>query len=43
MVKNQRLAANVITPTTKAEDHDVPITPADIVAQVRAPTRRRRC
>ncbi len=24
---------NVITPTTKAEDHDVPISPADIVAQ----------
>lgn len=23
----------MITPTTKAEDHDVPISPADIVAQ----------
>lgn len=31
--KNDRLAANVITPTTKAETHDVPIAPADIVAQ----------
>ncbi|GFR40411.1 hypothetical protein Agub_g985 [Astrephomene gubernaculifera] len=33
MRKNERLAANVITPTTKAEDHDVPISPAEIVAQ----------
>jgi phosphoribosylaminoimidazole-succinocarboxamide synthase len=33
MRKNQRLAANVITPTTKAVDHDVPISPAEIVAQ----------
>lgn len=33
MVKNQRLAANVITPTTKAEDHDEPISPADIVGR----------
>ncbi|PRW59335.1 Phosphoribosylaminoimidazole-succinocarboxam ide chloroplastic [Chlorella sorokiniana] len=33
MRKNDRLAQNVITPTTKAEDHDVPISPADIVAQ----------
>ena len=32
MRKNDRLAANVITPTTKAHDHDVPITPAEIVA-----------
>jgi hypothetical protein len=36
MAKNQRLAANVITPTTKSETHDVPISPAEIVAQVRA-------
>jgi phosphoribosylaminoimidazole-succinocarboxamide synthase len=33
MRKNDRLAANVITPTTKAESHDAPITPAEIVAQ----------
>jgi phosphoribosylaminoimidazole-succinocarboxamide synthase len=33
MRKNQRLAQNVITPTTKAEDHDEPITPADIVGR----------
>ena len=31
--KNAKLAANVITPTTKAEDHDEPITPAEIVAR----------
>jgi phosphoribosylaminoimidazole-succinocarboxamide synthase len=34
MLKNQQLAANVITPTTKSEDHDVPISPQEIVAQV---------
>jgi phosphoribosylaminoimidazole-succinocarboxamide synthase len=34
MAKNQRLAANVITPTTKSETHDVPISSAEIVAQV---------
>ena len=28
-----RLAENVVTPTTKAADHDVPISPAQIVAQ----------
>ncbi|KAI3438443.1 hypothetical protein D9Q98_000873 [Chlorella vulgaris] len=33
MRKNQRLAQNVITPTTKAADHDAPISPADIVAK----------
>lgn len=33
MRKNERLAQNVITPTTKAEDHDEPISPADIVRQ----------
>ncbi|KAI8548350.1 hypothetical protein RHMOL_Rhmol07G0267200 [Rhododendron molle] len=31
MVKNQRLAANILTPTTKAVDHDVPVTPDEIV------------
>ncbi|CAA0823808.1 Phosphoribosylaminoimidazole-succinocarboxamide synthase- chloroplastic [Striga hermonthica] len=31
MVKNQKLHANILTPTTKAEDHDVPITPEEIV------------
>lgn len=33
MVKNERLPANIITPTTKAADHDVPITPDEIVQQ----------
>ena len=33
MAKNQRLAENVVTPTTKAEDHDEPISPAEIVAR----------
>jgi phosphoribosylaminoimidazole-succinocarboxamide synthase len=28
-----RLQQNVITPTTKAADHDAPIAPADIVAR----------
>mmetsp|Transcript_694 Transcript_694/g.2025 ORF Transcript_694/g.2025 Transcript_694/m.2025 type:complete len:385 (+) Transcript_694:310-1464(+) len=32
MVKNQRLAKNVVTPTTKAVDHDVPISAAEIVS-----------
>lgn len=44
MAKNARLAANVITPTTKSETHDVPISPAEIVAQVgwrRLPCRKR--
>ncbi|KAL7131346.1 hypothetical protein ABFS83_13G191300 [Erythranthe nasuta] len=31
MVKNQKLPANILTPTTKAADHDVPITPEEIV------------
>ncbi|KAF3599721.1 hypothetical protein F2Q69_00037654 [Brassica cretica] len=30
-VKNQKLPANILTPTTKAEDHDVPISPTEIV------------
>ncbi|XP_024962639.1 phosphoribosylaminoimidazole-succinocarboxamide synthase, chloroplastic isoform X2 [Cynara cardunculus var. scolymus] len=33
MVKNERLPANIITPTTKAADHDVPITPDEVVRQ----------
>ncbi|XP_071742308.1 phosphoribosylaminoimidazole-succinocarboxamide synthase, chloroplastic-like isoform X1 [Rutidosis leptorrhynchoides] len=33
MLKNERLPANIITPTTKAADHDVPITPDEIVKQ----------
>ncbi|KAL8225487.1 hypothetical protein R6Q57_018044 [Mikania cordata] len=33
MVKNERLPANIITPTTKAADHDVPIAPDEIVQQ----------
>lgn len=31
MRKNERLAANVVTPTTKAADHDEPISAALIV------------
>lgn len=31
MVKNQKLPANILTPTTKAADHDVPIAPDEIV------------
>ncbi|PIA33465.1 hypothetical protein AQUCO_04100117v1 [Aquilegia coerulea] len=31
IVKNQKLPANILTPTTKAEDHDVPVTPHEIV------------
>lgn len=33
MAKNARLAAAVITPTTKAADHDEPIAPADILSR----------
>ena len=33
MRKNDRLENNVITPTTKAASHDVPISAADIVQQ----------
>jgi hypothetical protein len=33
MKKNQRLSHNVITPTTKSEEHDEPISPADIVGK----------
>lgn len=31
LVKNQRLERNILTPTTKAADHDVPITPQEII------------
>ncbi len=31
MRKNDRLARNVVTPTTKAADHDAPVSPAQIV------------
>ncbi|KAL8508640.1 hypothetical protein ACS0TY_019040 [Phlomoides rotata] len=31
MVKNQKLRENIITPTTKAADHDVPISPEEII------------
>lgn len=30
MVKNQRLPANILTPTTKAVDHDVPVSPDEV-------------
>ncbi|KAM7261520.1 hypothetical protein ACFE04_008887 [Oxalis oulophora] len=33
MVKSEKLLANIITPTTKADDHDVPITPEEIIKQ----------
>ncbi|KAL1338478.1 hypothetical protein AAHE18_10G213900 [Arachis hypogaea] len=32
LVKNQKLAENILTPTTKAADHDVPVTPDEHVA-----------
>ncbi|KAI3833850.1 hypothetical protein MKX03_002190 [Papaver bracteatum] len=31
MVKNEKLSANILTPTTKAVDHDVPVTPDEII------------
>nr|XP_024927260.2 phosphoribosylaminoimidazole-succinocarboxamide synthase, chloroplastic isoform X2 [Ziziphus jujuba var. spinosa] len=31
MVKNQKLPTNILTPTTKAADHDVPVTPDEII------------
>ncbi|KAJ3692060.1 hypothetical protein LUZ60_012410 [Juncus effusus] len=31
MVKNEKLGSNILTPTTKATDHDVPVTPNEIV------------
>ena len=33
LTKNQKLAKNIITPTTKADDHDQLITPTEIVKQ----------
>lgn len=30
MVKNQKLPANILTPTTKATDHDVPVSPDEV-------------
>lgn len=30
MVKNQKLPRNILTPTTKAVDHDVPVTPNEV-------------
>lgn len=30
MVKNQKLPVNILTPTTKAADHDVPVTPDEV-------------
>lgn len=33
MLKNQKLAENILTPTTKEEDHDRPIALADIVSE----------
>ncbi|CAB9511279.1 succinocarboxamide synthase, chloroplastic [Seminavis robusta] len=33
MTKNQKLAKNLLTPTTKEEEHDRPISAADIVAE----------
>lgn len=31
MVKNQKLPVNILTPTTKAADHDVPVSPDEII------------
>ncbi|KAF5740179.1 phosphoribosylaminoimidazole-succinocarboxamide synthase chloroplastic [Tripterygium wilfordii] len=31
LVKNQKLLSNILTPTTKAVDHDVPVTPDEII------------
>ncbi|XP_061996727.1 phosphoribosylaminoimidazole-succinocarboxamide synthase, chloroplastic-like [Rosa rugosa] len=31
LVKSQKLPANILTPTTKAADHDVPVTPDEII------------
>ncbi|ONI35256.1 hypothetical protein PRUPE_1G526100 [Prunus persica] len=31
LAKSQKLPANILTPTTKAADHDVPVTPDEIV------------
>lgn len=34
LVKNQKLAQNIITPTTKEKDHDRPISPTEIISEV---------
>lgn len=33
LLKNDRLSANMLTPTTKAADHDEPVTPEEIVSR----------
>ncbi|ERN02930.1 phosphoribosylaminoimidazole-succinocarboxamide synthase, chloroplastic [Amborella trichopoda] len=33
LVKNQKLATNILTPTTKGIDHDIPVTPDQIIGQ----------
>lgn len=33
-VKNQKLPKNMLTPTTKAADHDVPVTPDEVESPV---------
>ena len=33
LIKNQKLASNLLTPTTKEEDHDRPIRPDEIVSE----------
>ena len=33
MVKNQKLSKNILTPTTKEEEHDRPISAAEIIAE----------
>ncbi|KAF3440574.1 hypothetical protein FNV43_RR18858 [Rhamnella rubrinervis] len=33
LVKNQKLPTNILTPTTKAADHDVPVTPDEIISR----------
>lgn len=30
LVKNQKLPEDILTPTTKAADHDVPVTPDEV-------------
>lgn len=30
LVKNQKLSSNILTPTTKAATHDVPVTPDEV-------------
>jgi hypothetical protein len=35
MVKNQRLPENMLTPTTKAEDHDAPVSPQEVSIEMK--------